>query len=415
MILKKLFVFVIKLLFFLFFIGIISFIVIWFSPDIPWVKDKIPASLREKTVKTAMELLPDAHEYSYPSWDSLGDNIVLVIGTISKKKTPIHDLFIYNTSSRSLLRLTRQKWTDPILYPVFAPKGHTIIFTVVKGMTETLPINNNADGSGEIYLVDDQGFKAEKISENDFSSFTSYSPGIWSLDGQKLLYYTIQNTGETRMAILDIGTRERKIIPTKGTALFPSWSPDRTLMVWQEKTEEGYQVMVAKEDGSLPKQITKGGDFRYPIWSPDGSYILFTVYRDDKPATLGSVSFSGEQFQVFSGIPPDPKHPSWSYDSRHILFEAKDHKGVSQIFAVDAGGTHIRTLTKGSEHRYPVWRPQDRTLLCVGTQSRWNIPKILSGNISTPSTGLFLLDKDGILRGHEEDEERRVPIPIDPP
>lgn len=413
--LAKFFALIIKLFFFILFLGIIAITVVWFSPQIPFLKDKIPPSLRDTTIKTITELLPDTHEYYYPSWDVTGDNIVLVIGAISKKKTPVHDLFTYNTSSRSLLQLTHQKWTDPILYPVFAPKGHTIIFTVVKGMTETAATNNNANGIGEIYLVDDKGFKTEKISENDISSFTSYSSGIWSLDGQKLLYYTIQNTGKTDIAILDIGTRERKIIPTKGAALFASWSPDRTLMTWQERTQDGYQVMAGKNDGSLPKQITKNGDFRYPIWSPDGSRILFMVYRDDKPATLGSVSLSGEQFQIFSGIPPDPKHPSWSYDSRHILFEAKDHKGgLFQIFAVDVEGTHIRTLTKGSEHRYPVWRPQDRTLLCVGIQSRLNIPKLLSGDISTPSTGLFLLDKDSVLRGHNEDEEKRVPIPIKP-
>lgn len=416
---SRLFSLLIKLFFTCIILGIIAVALIWFSPQIPFLKDRLPAALRENIIKILTNLVPEGHDYSHPAWDAAGKKIALVIAAKDKRKSVTYDLYLYHTSDRKLVRLTRNNFSNAVTAPAFSPKGHTIVFTVVRGLPasqSSMPLDHpgNANLFGEIYLVDEAGFKLEKLSEAEVPSFTTPSSNIWSQDGQKLLYYAAQNNNQWRIIMLDVGTRERKVIQTNGDALAPSWSPNGDAITWQGK-ESGteYRIFTGKNNGSEAKAITQSGDYRYPIWSPDGNKILFVVYRDGKPASLGVVSPTGEQFQVFTGIPPEPKNPSWSYNGRHIIFEAKDHSGASQIYAVDDDGDNIRALTAQIEHKYPVWRPQDRTLLCVSPESRIRFPSWLSSS-TFGTAGLFILDKDGTLHGHKEDEGRRVPIPINP-
>lgn len=335
--------------------GALAFGAIWFSPKIPFLKDKIPESFRETLIKNPMALIP-AYEYSYPSWDVKGERITVVIGTKGKDKIYTKDLFLYVTALDTLKRLTKNKWTDHLMYPLFSPQGNSIVFTVVKGE------------AGEIYLVDDQGFKSERISQENVSSFTAYSPTIWSPDGQKLLYYTKPAGGKSQVVFFDPGTQERKSLETKGNALFASWSPDGKLMVWQEEENGIFQIFVAQGDGKEPRVITKGGDCRYPVWSPDGSKILFIIYKENNSSSIGVVAPTGENFQIFSGIPPEPQNATWSYDGWRIVFEAKDTGGGFQVFSVNADGSKVEALTSGSEHRYPVWRPKRKVVVCVGKE-----------------------------------------------
>lgn len=194
-------------------------------------------------------------------------------------------------------------------------------------------------------------------------------------------------------------------------ASFPSWSPDGKWLVvsrwelpWQRPSRKG--VLIALEDDTvgiaarylavLDHETGSGRDLvrtdtllcDFPSWSPDGSRIAFlgfgpACFRRPDPSWLDKVltrvfGFFGIEAEVdvvimptwgrlyvtdiaggapvqVTHIPSLPGRPSWSRDSRQIMFATVD----SQIVTTDLSGTVIRRLGTGIE---PSWSPDGTTV-----------------------------------------------------
>jgi Tol biopolymer transport system component len=142
-----------------------------------------------------------------------------------------------------------------------SPDGLWIIYSIYRGQKL----------GGEIWLVDHTGRNANLLTAtqglaNNFS---------WSPDGKKVVYF------ESGLNILDVGTRmisNYVIVGHPGENQI-YWSPasDRIMFV------SGSHILLVGlngEERSVSFDNLK--DYRSPVWSPDGSKIIFIAKGPDR-------------------------------------------------------------------------------------------------------------------------------------
>jgi hypothetical protein len=98
-----------------------------------------------------------------------------------------------------------------------------------------------------------------------------------------------------------------------------------------------------------------------PVWSPDGQRIAFVSQHarsDDiwvsRPCTFGA----GVDLKLANLTPNDwewDKHPSWSPDSRRIVFWS-NRTGERQLFILDVASKEVTPLSESTWSEYdPLW------------------------------------------------------------
>jgi Tol biopolymer transport system component len=79
------------------------------------------------------------------------------------------------------------------------------------------------------------------------------------------------------------------------------WSPDGSrLAFWADADDLNAQIFVVNADGSGLRQITRGGENRWPAWSPDGTQIAFV-----RNGTLHIMAADGTDIREIKGAMPD--------------------------------------------------------------------------------------------------------------
>jgi len=240
---------------------------------------------------------------------------------------------------------------------------------------------------------------------------TSFSYGVrWSLDPEKFLYVSSQE-GNYDIWMCQIGEKEKltheRLTKNKAWDGDPAWSPDGKKIVFvSNRSGNGdlwvMDLSVAPNDKNRLRQITFNPSIDFsPTWSPDGKYIFFTskrmnnyeiysynLYTDglnrlttsDGMERFPSASpdgkwiacYSGRNLVVFSihgsevrvtahDVRPDAEGPSWSPDSRHIVYvNDKD----PTIYIADVEEMTSRKMTLPSFlHNSVKWSPDGQFLL----------------------------------------------------
>jgi Tol biopolymer transport system component len=182
-------------------------------------------------------------------------------------------VFVINADGTGLTWLTRG------FGPVWAPNGTRIAFrdlrltpnSVLRGISII-----EADGSNNRPLT------TPGVSENDFAP-------VWSPDGSKIAF-TRQEVGDLNddgnlWTINSDGSNPRRLTNYSldaggGYVGSYSWSPDADKLVYADSNGD---IQLVQPDGIGRLNLTNSPDRmeNSPLWSPDGSRIMFTTWDQD--------------------------------------------------------------------------------------------------------------------------------------
>ncbi len=167
----------------------------------------------------------------------------------------------------------------------------------------------------------------------------------------------------------------------------PAWSPDGSKIAFTSFRDGSPAIYIMNADGSNQTRLT--GDLRLawePDWSPDGSKIAFS-YIDSSLAGIGIINTDGSGFTKLHKVPclsscNLPSSASWSPDGSKIVFDS-NVSGNWEVHVMNADGSNQKNITNHSAiDAMPEWSPDGSKIAFVS----------LRGN---GSLDLYLMNPDG--------------------
>ena len=251
-------------------------------------------------------------------------------------------------------------------FPQWSPDGRWIL------------VSSTLDGDSELYLISPDGQPMKKLTDNSASD----DLGRWIDHGKRILFTSDRNgkpgtfvmnadgsdpraieeraeeasvsanerfelrEDQGRIVVVDRKTGARRTVTTGTWAEQPSFSPDGSLLVYEQRSTtdphrvEQSNVVVASADGSGARIVSPGTD---PSWSPDGRLLLFKVWDQTDSRLFVTVAHpDGTGIRrLGEGV-----HPQWSPDGRLIVF-MREGTGGTHVWIMKADGMEQRCLTCG--------------------------------------------------------------------
>jgi Tol biopolymer transport system component len=140
-------------------------------------------------------------------------------------------------------------------------------------------------------------------------------------------------------------------------------------IAFQSDRSGSTNIYLMDADGTDVRRLTDStANDQYPIWSPDGSSLVFISGRDGNSELY--VLVSGEDRDTFEEVrithnTVDDANPAWSPDGTRIAFASR-LEGSWDIYVVDADGANLTRLTDHIATDYaPVWSPDGTQIAFV--------------------------------------------------
>jgi hypothetical protein len=191
----------------------------------------------------------------------------------------------------------------------------------------------------------------------------------WSPDGQTIAFTADWEEGFPHKQIYTMsasgGSIERLTYEPEW-ALYPSWSPDGTQLVFISEVASNHDTMFIMDavPGAIPvgilSETVDNEQLRECDWSPDGSRIAYCLVEWSAQTILGSAIYTidvsgGDPRFVFS-YTEAISGLDWSPDGTHLAFSYS--RGDSDIWTIPAsGGTPTQLAHDPDIDFTPAWSP----------------------------------------------------------
>ncbi len=182
----------------------------------------------------------------------------------------------------------------------------------------------------------------------------------WSPDGQRIAFSSSQS-GDPEIYIASTnGTNLKRITSAHGPDVSPVFNPKTGAQIaWVSGRTGLPQVYTAEADGTNPQRMTDQGYAVSPSWSPNGQFLAFSWLRRYGPGAPGArdiyvMDVTTRQWVQLTHDGGANDFPSWSPDSRHIVFQSS-RTGTDEIWSMLADGTQQKQLTFSGSNSQPNW------------------------------------------------------------
>jgi TolB protein len=217
--------------------------------------------------------------------------------------------------------------------PTGSPDGSKVAF-----------IGTTALKRDDIFVLEEASGEIKQITSGVYSS----RQPSWAPDG-KILAFTRVDGETSDIYTIDLETSKERQLTDTGRDEHPSWSPNGLRIAFQRKTSEGTRnIGIMNADGSNLNFHTEGSD---PSWSPGGRLIAFVMRSKESPGlyTL-NLDYDSPAKLVEEG---KVYNPVWSPDGTKLLYQIGSDTDAL-IFQSDVDGKDKTAVAKGV---YPSWQP----------------------------------------------------------
>jgi Tol biopolymer transport system component len=244
----------------------------------------------------------------------------------------VYDLYLVRPDGTGLINLTNGVADDYI--GAVSPDGSLIAVSSDDGTTTEIWVME-ADGTGRRRLTESGGYAV-----------------AWTPDG-RIVY---SRASEIRIIASD-GSGDAPVVDgLANVAQNLSVSPDGFTVAFDIQVDVPREVYSVPLAGGAVTQLTTEGGFE-PEWSPDGSQIVFTTFREEfgdnfwvmNPDNSNQHNLFPSEFNDFEA--------SWSPDGGSIVFESVRNEDFAISIYDLAAGTSVDVVTRptAATFRSPVW------------------------------------------------------------
>ncbi len=288
---------------------------------------------------------------SSPEWSPDGVDLAFLrdSGVKDVDGYPLRELVVVNADG-SEPRVMTGADVGSVSHPHWSPDGTRF---VVQGRPDESALwVMNADGSGDAVRI------AEEGSED----------AAWSPSSDKVAFYATQDQ-RCDLHICDIrvvnvdGSDLTTIAGGLGQENDPAWSPNGDLIAYVRLDGT---IFLMDSDGAGKRRIATHVRWAFdPVWSPDATRILFSVYRR-ATYDIWVVNADGTGLKNLTGQPGDELAPTWSPDGTKIAYVAgksinanvQQNRGSYRLYVMNADGSGKRRLNEDLRPQAHLsWQP----------------------------------------------------------
>ncbi len=237
-----------------------------------------------------------------PSWSPDGKRLVFISPcTYNTDYYPGSAMYIINVDGTGLLPLPTVTGGD--YDPAWSPDGNWIAFTSLRN-----------SGRPQIYLQNLVDNSVLSLSEK-FA--TDFQPA-WSSDGKKLVFISTRR-GSPQVWMMDIDGKNQFQFSQSPNYIYsrPSWSPDRTHVVFTQLLVSGGipRVSIAPVESESYTEFRVGPDsmpMRDAVYSPDGFWLVFEAWQAGKSHDLYLITSNGAGLTQLTEDPRTDFDVAWN-------------------------------------------------------------------------------------------------------
>ena len=222
--------------------------------------------------------------------------------------------------------------------------------------TEKIAFSSNRKGNWEIYIMNPDGSRQERLTRNNAADF---SP-VWSPTGKQILFVSTRDGFADLYVMNADGSEVRRVFGKPAKRLEPTWAPDGDRIAFHAATPQ-WSIQTATIHGRNVKQValaeSRGGN---PSWSPDGKEIAFVGGVGGARRILIVKLGSGG---VRTFLPEEKSwmySPAWSPEGDKLAFSWYKW-GIGDreaIFVANRDGGRLKQIGKPALGTFgPAWSP----------------------------------------------------------
>lgn len=205
--------------------------------------------------------------------------------------------------------------------------------------------NDSANFSFKLYVMEDDGSNPTRVGDVAFGiGNTEFYTVAWSPEGSHLaLKYRAD------LCIIDVDTGAIETVIDGGTNNNPTWAPDGRRIAVSRSLSGQRDIWLVNTDGTELTNLTNSPDVSeyYPAWSPDGSSLVFMSDLRNGERDLFLMQLADGTQQRLTNDTPRNIGPVFSPDGSRILYTEEEDPSafVSNIVMIDADGGNSVRLT----------------------------------------------------------------------